>query len=70
MDFKVSVSACGAIQDNQAWKLDKKRIYAHVNMIINVFLIGNPNHTPMLLFVSTVNMKRNCDVPPQIWLTM
>ena len=30
MDFKVSVSACGTIQDNQAWKLDKKRIYARV----------------------------------------
>jgi hypothetical protein len=66
MDFKVSVSACGTIQDNQARKLDKKRIYAHVYMIINVFLLGNPNHTPMLLFVSTVNMKRNCGVPCQI----
>ena len=35
-------------------------------MIINIFIVGNTNHTPMLLFVSTVNMKRNCGVPRQI----
>ena len=27
MNFEVSVSACGTIGDNQARKLDKKRIY-------------------------------------------
>ena len=46
MDFKVSVSTCGTIQDNQAWKLDKKRIYAHVYMIINLFLVENPKTHP------------------------
>ena len=29
MDFEVSVSACGTIGDNQARKLDTKRIYTH-----------------------------------------
>jgi hypothetical protein len=31
MNFDIGVSACGAIGDNQARKLDIKRVYTHVN---------------------------------------
>jgi hypothetical protein len=39
MNVDAGVSACGAIRDNQARKLDIKRLYTHVKTIFNANLI-------------------------------
>jgi hypothetical protein len=41
MNFDVGVSACGAIGDNQARKLDTKRIYTRGYMLFSDILVGN-----------------------------
>jgi hypothetical protein len=49
MNFDVGVSACGAIGDNQARKLDIKRVYTHVKTIFKANLLGIPERSPTLL---------------------
>jgi hypothetical protein len=50
MDFEVSVSACGTIGDNQARKLDTKRIYTHGYMLFSDILMGIPTVLPAAPF--------------------
>jgi hypothetical protein len=61
MNFDVGVSACGAIGDNQARKLDIKRVYTHVKTIFNANLLGIPELSPMLL-LSSRYIKITCTV--------
>ena len=49
MNFDVGVSACGVIGDNQARKLDIKRVYSHVKTIVNANLMGIHERSPTLL---------------------
>ena len=49
MKFDVGISACGAIGDNQARKLDIKRVYTHVKTIFNANFLGIPERSPTLL---------------------
>jgi hypothetical protein len=50
MDFEVSVSACGTIGDNQARKLDTKRIYTQGLMLFSDILMRIPIVLPAAPF--------------------
>ena len=52
MNFDVGVNACEAIEDNQARKLDIKRVYTHVKTIFNANLLGILELSPTLLLSS------------------
>ena len=52
MNFDVGVSACGAIGDSQARKLDIKRVYTHVKTLLNANLLAIPELSPTLLLSS------------------
>jgi hypothetical protein len=49
MRFEGIVSAHGVIGDNQARKLDRKRVYTHVKTIFNANLIGISERSPTRL---------------------
>ena len=61
MNFDVGMSACGAIGDNQARKLDIKRVYTHVKTIFNANLLGILELSPTFLLSSRYR-KITCTV--------
>ena len=61
MNFDVGVSACGAIGDSQARKLDIKRVYTHVKTIFSANLLGIHERSPTLLLSSRYR-KITCTV--------
>ena len=66
MHCEASVGACGAIGDNQARNLDKKRICTHVYITFNDILIGKPKVLPMLLIANRQHGIELCRTTPNM----
>ena len=66
MHVEAGMCACGAIEYNQARKLDKNKVFTHVYITFNDILIGNFKVLPMLVIAKRQHEIELCRNTPNM----